>query len=498
MAEKLWGGRFSKEIDRSVLKYTLTTDIDSRLIRYDIWGNMAHLAMLNNCEIVSEEATGKIFSALLKLYESNEQGTLTLDPELEDVHLNIESLVIREIGSEYGGRLHTARSRNDQVVTDTRMYLRAELLDIQKSLYSFVNTLLKLSDECTHKIAIGYTHLQPAQPISLAFWYSCYASMFLRDLERLESAFNVTNLNVLGTCALAGTSFPIDREMTSKLLGFDRELIHSLDATSSRDFALQTASTFAILMSNFSRLAEEIVIWNSHEFGLLTIDDTFATGSSIMPQKKNPVVAELIKGRVGRIYGVLMQLLTMVKGVTLGYNCDLQEDKPMLWDAIDIIKNTTSILHQHIENSEYKSDRAEELCWKNFSTVTELANYLVREKNLPFREAHRLTGLLTQKLSTKTMDMRNTAFVREFLAQQSITLSEKEIYDCVSPIKVMERQCSAGSTGPDRVKEMIKKLQQELKSFQSRLEYKSQVLHNAENATLKIAKDMQLKTITGG
>ncbi|MCW7761630.1 argininosuccinate lyase [Photorhabdus luminescens] len=497
MAEKLWGGRFSKEIDRNVLKYTLTTDIDTRLIRYDIWGSMAHLAMLRDCKIVSEEAAKKIFSVLVKLYELNEQEELILDPELEDVHLNIESLVIQEIGSEYGGRLHTARSRNDQVVTDTRMYLRAELLDIQKTLCSFIDTLLKLSEQCAHKIAIGYTHLQPAQPISLAFWYSCYASMFLRDLERLESAFHITNLNVLGACALAGTSFPIDREMTSKLLGFDRELIHSLDATSSRDFALQTASTFAILMSNFSRLAEEIVIWNSHEFRLLAIDDTFATGSSIMPQKKNPVVAELVKGRVGRIYGMLMQLLTVVKGVTLGYNCDLQEDKPMLWDAIDIIKNTTSILHQHIENSKYRSDRAEELCWKNFSTVTELANYLVREKNIPFREAHRLTGLLTQQLSTEAMDMRNTAFVREFLAQQSILLSEKEIYNCVSPIKVMERQCSTGATGPDRVKEMIRKLQQELEGFQSKIEHHSQILKDAENATLNIAKNMHLKTIIG-
>jgi argininosuccinate lyase len=491
MSKKLWGGCFSKDIDSDVLDYTLTTDVDKRLVRFDIWGSMAHLVMLGQQQIVSDATVGKILPSLLNLYHKNKIGALHLDRSLEDVHLNIEALIINDVGAEFGGQLHTARSRNDQVVTDTRMYLREELLNIQRALVDFIESLMDLADSSINDLAVGYTHLQPAQPISLAFWYSAHASIFLRDLERLADAYNNTNRNVLGACALAGTSFPIDRELTRKLQGFDRLIEHSLDATSSRDFIIQSVSAFSIMMSNFSKLAEEIVIWNSFEFGLLKIDDAFATGSSIMPQKKNPVVAELAKGRSGRVYGALMQILTTTKGVTLGYNCDLQEDKPLLWDSIETVKSTTNILHRHVVTSTYKSDRAADLCWKNFSTVTELANMLVKNKEIAFREAHRITGLLTRELIDRGADLRDTLFVQHFLRGHAIDATEDEIVASTSPVNVMTKQTSTGSTGPDSVTAMLQNLKIELNIFSTQMQNNLEKVRAAEDFILKISNDVK-------
>ncbi|MBI6550274.1 argininosuccinate lyase [Xenorhabdus lircayensis] len=455
MSTKLWAGVFNKDVDAEVLDYTETTKIDARLVHYDIWGSMAHLSMLNEQGIVAHDAASAIARSLLELHYENEQNPLELNPQYEDVHLNIETLITQKIGPEFGGRLHTARSRNDQVVTDTRMYLREEILNIAETLVLFIDDLLQLAEETNGRLAVGYTHLQPAQPINLAFWYSAYASMFLRDVERLRDSFRYTNVNVLGACALAGTSFNINRELTTQLLGFDSTLYHSLDATSSRDFVSHAISSSAIIMSNLSRLAEEVVVWSSHEFGLLTVDDAFATGSSIMPQKKNPVVGELVKGKVGRVYGALMQILTINKGITLGYNCDLQEDKPMLWDTIDTVKSSISISHRQMTTSVYQSERATELCWKNFSTVTELANMLVTNKNIPFRDAHKISGTLVRNLTEIQSDLRDFDYIQKYLAENSITLSLSEIRECVSPDKVVSRQSSSGGTSPKAVSDMI-------------------------------------------
>ncbi len=487
MSTKLWGGCFSKDIDSEVLAYTLTTDIDKRLVRYDIWGSIAHLLMLSKQKIVSEKAAQAMLPVLLEFYQQNEAGQLQLDPALEDVHLNIESMLISRVGPEIGGQLHTARSRNDQVVTDTRMYLRAELLQLREALSGFADWLLAAAQDGREQLALGYTHLQPAQPISLGFWYSSYASMLLRDLERLQSAFQITNRNTLGACALAGTSFPLDRDLTARLLGFERLQEHSLDATSSRDFVMQSLSAFAILMSNFSRLAEEIVVWGSHEFGLLDIDDAFATGSSIMPQKKNPVVAELVKGRVGRVYGALMQMLTTGKGLTLGYHCDLQEDKPMLWDALDTVKSSTNILHRHLATTRYRSERAHDLCWQNFSTVTELANMLVKQKQIPFREAHRITGNLTRACMEQKTDLRNSQFVLSFLHENGIQSSAEEIYASTAPENVMRRQISKGATGPDSVQQMVERLRTELEAEKANCAASALQLQSANDKILRIA-----------
>jgi argininosuccinate lyase len=488
MSGMLWGGCFTKSIDQNVLSYTLTTDIDARLVKYDIWGSLAHLMMLGEQNIVDMLTVSKILPSLLRLYDLNAKGLLQLNPELEDVHLNIESLLIQEVGADYGGRLHTARSRNDQVVTDTRMYLRHELLETQMVIIDFVESLIKLSKGSVEKIAVGYTHLQPAQPISLGFWYSAYASMFLRDLERLSSAYDNTNRSVLGACALAGTSFTIDRNFTKELLGFDSLIEHSLDATSSRDFVIQSLAALSIIMSNFSKLAEEMVIWNSHEFGLLEIDDAFATGSSIMPQKKNPVVAELAKGRTGRVFGALMQILTTAKGVTLGYNCDLQEDKPMLWDSLDTVKATANILRRNVEGAKYNSARAEDLCWRNFSTVTELANLLVRGENVPFREAHRITGLLTHEMIIAGKDMRDIKFVIQFLQRHEIKVTEQDVYNSVAPASVLAKQISLGATGPQSVEKMLDVLEAELDAHANRVQLQMKRLANAESKVLSMAK----------
>lgn len=488
MSEKLWGGRFEKEIDYEVLLYTLTTNIDARMAEHDIWGSIAHLLMLHHQDIVGRDDAIAILTVLLSLLDDAQNGSLRLDPALEDIHFNIESQVIARTSPEIGGRLHTARSRNDQVVTDTRMLLRWSILDLKIALHNFITDLLMIANDNLETIAVGYTHVQPAQPISLGYWLTCYASMYLRDLHRLSESYHITNQSVLGACALAGTSFNINRDISCRLLGFDRLLVHGLDGTSSRDFIAQTISTFSILMSNHSKLAEEIVLWSSFEFGLLNIDDAFATGSSIMPQKKNPVVAELAKGRTGRVYGALMQILTTMKGVTTGYNCDLQEDKPMLWDAIDTVLSTTQILNRHILTSRYDSQRAEDLCWKNFSTVTELANYLVKERGLPFREAHRVTGELTQALIAAGKDLRDDATISRLLAEEGININAETLRPIVDPKLVLLRQTSVGGTSPVSAAAIIAMLSDEEKSVRLGTDTDRKKIENAKAFTLTSAR----------
>ncbi|MFM5338901.1 argininosuccinate lyase [Aeromonas enteropelogenes] len=491
--EKLWGGRFSKEIDKEVLDYTFTTNIDQRLIRFDIWGSMAHVLMLNRQKIITNKAASLLAKTLFSLYQQQKKGTLKLKPEFEDVHLNIEHMIICDIGYEDGGQLHTARSRNDQVVTDTRMYLRDELLNIQSSLLAFVGSLIKLSRKNLDKLAIGYTHLQPAQPITLAFWYSAYASIFMRDLQRLSEAYLNVNYNVLGACALAGTSFPIDREQTKNYLGFDHLLEHSLDATSSRDFVIQSLFAFVQLMSNFSKMAEEIVVWSSFEFDLIKVDEAFTTGSSIMPQKKNPVVAELMKGRSGRLIGALVQMLTVTKGITLGYNCDLQEDKYQLWEAIDTIKSTTSIAHRQLLTSHYNSVQAEELSWLNFSTATELANLLVIKKQRSFRQAHHLIGELIKSLVERENDLRNIEYVQLFLTKHSVEVTEDEIRSCVDPKQVVMRQTSVGATSKPSVTAMLDRLSNKYYKYENLFQVQREKLLRAEASTLNNIQELANK-----
>lgn len=455
---KLWAGRFSKDVIKSVLDYTQTVDIDSRLIIIDIWGSIAHIIMLCKQQIVPEKDGIAILNCLLSMLDEAKNSDLILDVNLEDVHLNIEALLIDELGIDVGGKLHTARSRNDQVVTDTRIYVRESIISIQKELLFLIRSLLNLSTSHLESVIPGYTHSQPAQPITISYWLTAYSSMLLRDLERLSDTYLRVNKSSLGACALAGTSFNIDRGLTARLLGFEETLLHSLDATSSRDFIIETLSCLSILMSNLSKLAEEIVWWNSFEFGLIQVDDSFSTGSSIMPQKKNPVVAELVRGRTGKVYGSLMQILTVVKSVASGYSCDLQEDKPFLWQSIDTVFTTLSVVREQIETIEFNRKRGKELCWKNFSTATELANYLVSINGVSFRKSHEITGEIVGSLVSSEKDLSNLDYIKQLLLDYEIDIDIEKLEEILDPSQSIHKQTSEGGTSPKSVSSMVNKL----------------------------------------
>jgi argininosuccinate lyase len=458
---KLWGSRFSRDIDEETLAYTETVDIDKRLVVPDLWGSLAHVLMLARASIIPEADARCIAKKLLEYLEEAQHGAFSLRRELEDVHLNIEQRLTDDIGSS-GGRLHTARSRNDQVVTDARMYIRSELITLMREVQAFVSDLLQKANGETETLILGYTHSQPAQPISYGFWLSCYASMLLRDLNRLGAAFAEVNVSPLGGCALAGTSFAIDRELTARLLGFDSVLLHALDATSTRDFLITTLSALAILATGLSRAAEEVVWWSGKEYGLLTVDDVFATGSSIMPQKKNPVVAELARAKCAVAIGALNELLVIMKGVPSAYSCDLQQDKPPAWRALDNTRATVSILRSQFASMQLDRERGEQLCWESFSTATELANYLVEERGLPFRKAYSIVGFTVKKLESQSKTLRDTELVAEMLQGDGIEVSAKVLSGLVDPRIAVQRQASSGSTGLKATEEMLGKLRTEL------------------------------------
>jgi argininosuccinate lyase len=448
MTEKLWGGRFAIDLTPDVVDYTNTVDIDQRLVEADIWQDIAHALMLGHQRIISDDATRGILSSLLSLSARAERGEFALRADLEDVHLNIETAVIDEIGPEPGGRLHTARSRNDQVATDTRIYLRTVLLEAVATNAQLVDGLIELTDEDYLSILPGYTHSQPAQPITVAFWKTAHASALLRDIRRLRHAYEQTDECPLGGCALAGTSFPINRDLTARLLGFRSVLTHALDGTGARDYIIEVAAALAIGGNNLSRMAEEIVTWSGHEYRLCTVGDQFATGSSIMPQKKNPVVAELVRARSGRLAGALVQLLTAVKGVALGYSCDLQEDKPVLWLGIDAYLATLRVVCAQASTIHFDASRGAELCWDNFSTATELANHLVTECGLPFRQAHRVTGELVGALLRRGLTFRQLAAVVGLLRDMGHVIAPETLESILAPRAAVLRCTSKGGTAP--------------------------------------------------
>jgi argininosuccinate lyase len=428
----------------------------------DLWTNVAHALMLTQQGIVPEDDGRAIISCLARLMDDAARGELTLDKNYEDVHLNIEQAVINSLGIDVGGKLNLARSRNDQVVTDTRLYLRGELLKIQSALIHLIETLLGEAAKNADKVMVGYTHGQPAQPISLGYWFSAYASMLARDLSRFASAYEITNRNPLGSAALAGTSFPINRALTTRLFGFGGEILHALDATSSRDFVVEAIAAAALLMGNFSRLAEEFVVWSSHEVNLVEIDDSFATGSSIMPQKKNPVVAELVRARTGRAYGALMQILTVIKGVPLGYSCDLQEDKPPLWAALDAVKSTVPMIEGQLLSAKFNHQRALELCWSNFSTATELANYLASDRRLSFRQAHHVAGETVRALVKSGKTMGDIEAVAAELLDRGVAIDSATLRRLFDPAQVIARQVSAGGTSRGSLQEILDVIKAEL------------------------------------
>jgi argininosuccinate lyase len=451
-------GRFKGALAAEVGRFTTSLEIDKEMILEDIWGSEAHVIMLTEQNIIEKADAGRILKALEKAKNDFIKGRFKLKPGLEDVHMNIEDYVITDAGEELGGKMHTARSRNDQVLTDTRLHLREKILEIEESIVKLQKTFLELARKSTEKVMPGYTHTQQAQPISLGFWATAYVSMLTRDLRRLENAYADVNKNPLGACALAGTSFPIDRDLTTRLLGFDGIEEHSLDAVSSRDFIAETLSALSILMSNLSRLGEELVLFSTREFGIIELSDEFTTGSSIMPQKKNPDVAELVRGMTGSVYGSLTQILVTLKALPLGYSRDLQMDRVLLWNSLEKVNSSLLILEGAIRKAEFNEKRMLELASGNFSTATELANFLVSERGIPFRGSHEIVGRVVKELIKGERDFRDIKDTGDMLKKHGIDIPMKELTDILDPVKALGRNRSPGGTSPGEVRRMIEKM----------------------------------------
>ncbi|GAB1477052.1 argininosuccinate lyase [Bacillota bacterium] len=406
---KLWKGRFSKEANSFAEEFNASIETDQRLYKQDIEGSLAHALMLGRQGIIPMEEAEAIRLSLRGILEDIEAGKVEFTVEQEDIHMNIESLLTERLGAS-GKRLHTGRSRNDQVATDLRLYQKAEIQQVSEMLTALIDELSKLADVHRETVMPGYTHLQRAQPVTLALHLGAYAEMFKRDLERFLDCYKRTDMMPLGSGALAGTTYPIDRSFTAAELGFSGRCENTMDAVSDRDFAIEFAACCAICMMHLSRFCEELILWSSSEFAFIEMDDAFSTGSSIMPQKKNPDMAELIRGKTGRVYGDLFALLTIMKGLPLAYNKDMQEDKPPLFDAGDTLKDCLTIFTQVISTMEVKKENMEKAVVSGFMNATDAADYLVK-KGLPFRDCHEIIGKMVlycigenKRLDDLTMD----------------------------------------------------------------------------------------------
>ena len=456
MSKKLWGGRFSEGTDEFVEEFTESISFDKELALYDIRGSIAHARMLGEQGIIPKEDAEKIIKGLEEIKKEIEDGKFEWKKEYEDVHMNIEKALIEKIGS-VGGKLHTGRSRNDQVITAFRLYLKEETNNIVMLLRELKKALLKKAKETVDIVAPAYTHLQKAQPIRLAHYFLAYLEMYNRDEERFLDTLKRIDQMPLGSGALAGVDFPIDREKTAKELGFSEIMRNSLDATSSRDSIIEFLSNCAICMSNLSRQSEDFIIWNSAEFSYIELPDKLTTGSSIMPQKKNPDVLELIRGKTGRVYGDLISLLTTVKGLPLAYNRDLQEDKEPVFDAVKTLKGSLIGMTKIIEGLKPRKDRMEKEAG-GFALATDLANYLVR-KGVPFREAHHIVGQIVSYLVNHNRELESITL--EELKQFS-DLFDKDSLKILNPYYVADARKSYGGTAKERILEQIKYWEEKL------------------------------------
>jgi len=455
--KKPWGGRFKEATAESVERFTESISFDSRLWPYDIEGSIAHAKMLSKCRIIPKNEAEKIISALKEIAREIESGLFHFDPSLEDIHMNIEASLIKKIGP-LGGKLHTARSRNDQIALDLRLYLREEIKNILSLIKKLRRCLLDIAQKNIDIIMPGYTHLQKAQPVLLSHHLLAYVEMLGRDSERLRDALKRVNILPLGSCALAGTGLGTDRKYIAKILGFDSVSQNSMDAVSDRDFVIEFLSASAMIMMHLSRLSEEIVLWSTEEFSFIEIPDSFATGSSIMPQKKNPDVAELIRGKTGRIYGGLMSVLTLMKGLPLTYNRDLQEDKPPLFDSVDTLKAALGVLIEMMPKIRFNKRHLRDSSMGSYTTATDMAEYLVR-RGLPFRDAHEIVGriVLYAIKNQKRLDELSTGELKEFSP-----LFEKDIYRYLTPEGSVMAKTSEGGTSPKEVRRQIARLKKSL------------------------------------
>ncbi|NKE06253.1 MULTISPECIES: argininosuccinate lyase [Mesobacillus] len=450
--KKLWGGRFTGSAEDWVDEFGASIGFDQELAEQDIEGSIAHATMLAKCGVISEADAENIIEGLQKLKQQAANGELEYSAKLEDIHLNIEHYLTELIGPT-GGKLHTARSRNDQVATDMHLYLKEQVSEIIELISEFQRTLVDQAGQNIETLMPGYTHLQRAQPISFAHHLMAYFWMLDRDKQRFKDSMKRINLSPLGAGALAGTTFPIDRHMTAEILGFEGIYENSLDAVSDRDFILEFLSDSSILMMHLSRLCEELILWSSQEFQFIELSDAFTTGSSIMPQKKNPDMAELIRGKTGRVYGSLMGLLTVLKGLPLAYNKDMQEDKEGMFDTVKTVKGSLKIFAGMVSEMKVKSEEMAQSVKKDFSNATELADYLAA-KGVPFREAHEIVGKLVLECIQKgcyLADLPLEAY------KSTNPLFEEDIFEALNPYNAVKRRNSAGGTGFSQVELQIER-----------------------------------------
>lgn len=457
MVEKLWGGRFEASLDKQTEEFGASIKFEQRLAPFDLKGSLAHVKMLGETGIITTEESQKIAEGLKKVEEKLLNGQIEFKIENEDIHMNMESYLHQEIGP-LAGKLHTARSRNDQVATDMHLYLKSILEAVLEALKGLRETIVKLAVNQIDTIMPGYTHLQHAQPISFGQHLMAYYQMLTRDFERFEFNVKHTDMNPLGAAALAGTTFPIDRMLTTKLLGFEKAYDNSMDAVSDRDFILEFLSNASLLMMHLSRFCEELLLWSSHEFKFVSLSDAYSTGSSIMPQKKNPDMAELIRGKTGRVYGNLTALLTVMKGLPLAYNKDLQEDKEGMFDSADTIITSLTVMNGMLSTLTVNRVNMEKSTEQDFSNATELADYLAA-KGLPFRKAHELVGLLVLDCIKKGIYLQDVN-LQDY--QMLSPLINEDVYEVLKSRTAVSRRNSLGGTGFESVKKQIEEAKKEL------------------------------------
>ena len=439
---QLWGGRFTKETDRLVYDFNASIGFDRRMYRQDIQGSIAHVTMLAKQGILTDAEKEQIIAGLTSIKEDITNGTLEFNETSEDIHSFVEENLIDRVG-DVGKKLHTGRSRNDQVALDMRLYTRDEVLAVDELLKELLTALLTIMKEHTETYMPGFTHLQKAQPVTLAHHVGAYFEMFKRDRSRLSDIYKRMNYCPLGSGALAGTTYPLDRNYTASLLGFDGPTLNSMDGVSDRDYLIEFLSALSTIMMHLSRFSEEVIIWNSNEYRFVELDDAYSTGSSIMPQKKNPDIAELVRGKTGRVYGALFSLLTTMKGLPLAYNKDMQEDKELTFDAIDTAKGCIVLFTGMIASTTFRKDVMEESAKKGFTNATDAADYLVNH-GVPFRDAHGIVGQLVLYCIDKNIALDDMT-LEEFQAISPVFQSD--IYEAISLKTCVEKRLTIGAPG---------------------------------------------------
>jgi len=453
----MWEGRFSKTLDKRTNDFNSSIRFDHKMYKEDIEGSIAHAKMLAKQHIIEKDDESKIIFGLNSILKDIENGSLEFDPNAEDIHMFIESELTKRI-DQSGKKLHTARSRNDQVALDIRMYLKKQVIEIKQNLKNLIYTLLEKAKENTETIMPGYTHMQRAQPITFAHHLMAYIEMFKRDIERLTETYGRIDTCPIGSCALAGTTYNLDRDFEAKELGFSKITNNSLDGVSDRDFIIELLADISIIMMHLSRISEEIILWSSWEFKFVELDDAFSTGSSIMPQKKNPDITELIRGKTGRVYGSLMGMLTVMKGTPLAYNKDMQEDKELVFDAIDTVNLSLSTIEPLIKTMTVLKENMKAAAEKGFINATDCADYLV-EKGLPFRDAYKVVGNIVKYCieNNTTLEKLDLSVYKQFNH-----VFEQDVYQAIDLINCVNKRNVIGGPAKEQVEKQIELVEKEL------------------------------------